>query len=244
MINDGHFHLHYPAPDLVPGSSDLDLDRDVQRVRKLRKRYKIDKIVGIFIPCNINAVNEILNKNPYIYAGIYTTPLDNLKELKKKANFNFVKIGADDSSPYSKSLELLEDGFANGFKKFQVHGSYFTRNFLNLIKSYIKDYDVKIYLAHGIDALYSCFSEVKPEEIKQFEGNLLLGTSPSIPAFEIPNDKIKKGLKDGLESFITFESDFGLHYPDWFYSASVESVIKSIGENEKILYENVKLFLE
>lgn len=244
MINDGHFHFHYPAPDLVPGlSKDIDVSTDLRRVRRIRQLYNIDKIVGIFIPPNISIINKILEED-YIYPGIYLTPIDGIEEIKRKAKISFVKIGADDCSPYSKRISLLDKALANGFKKFQLHGSYFTQNFLDMVKHYIKECDALIYVAHGVNALYSCFSEVKPEEIKSLEGSLLLGTSPSTPVFEVPNLKIKRALDDGLENFITFESDFGLHYDDKFYSASVESVIGAIGENEKVLYENIKLFLK
>ncbi|MCW1300938.1 MAG: hypothetical protein QXX71_00460 [Candidatus Nanoarchaeia archaeon] len=222
---------------------DISLDEDLKRVGGIRKRYNIDKIVGIFIPPNLPLVKAILEKAPYIYPGIYLTPRENIGKLKKISKFQFVKIGADDIHPYMKKVNLIEDALSQNFKKIQIHGHYFTKEFLEILSRYIREYDALIYVAHGVDALYNYLTEINARQLRRLEGNLLLGTSPSNFLFYIPNEKVAKAMEDGLENMVVFESDFGLQCDDDFYQASILSVERAIGDNEKVFQENIRIFL-
>jgi hypothetical protein len=87
------------------------------------------------------------------------------------------------------------------------------------------------------------------DRLKRLEGNLFLGTSPfyGIVA-EILDDALIKAVNNGLENMIVFESDFTLDDLERRgieeYECTLRSVIESIGENEKVLYENIRPFLE
>jgi len=245
MINDGHFHMHYFAPNLVPGiSKDFSYPYDMERIRKIKDQYKIDNIVGIFIPPNLNIVKKVLDENPYIHPGIYISPEDrSVERLEKlKDPFEFIKIH---NYWFFKTVEeIVSNSTSLGFKKFQIHTNEISDKMLDMIREYVRKHDSIFYLVHGVDAVYRYDSKVNVNELKKLEGNLLLGTSPPNSLIEIPNVNIKRAIDANLENIVVFESDFALPYPDESYYPIIQSVTGSVGNNEKILYENVKLFLD
>lgn len=262
MINDGHFHLHYGYP--VPDEKVLG---QLQRVKKIREQNGLDKIAGIVTFENVGIIKEIRENHSYIYPGIYVMleRYKNKEVLPKefsvpsyryeteekqlrdfKDNFNFVKINHWLGSSFSWSemlKQVLDDSISLGIKKFQIHTESLYNEGLDMMKEYVREHDAIFYLAHGINSVYGYSSKVSMDKLKELEGNLLLGTSSHTPTIRIPNDNVRKALDDGLENLVAFESDFILHYDDGWYPATIQSVVESVGNSDKILYENLKTFL-
>jgi hypothetical protein len=242
MVIDGHFHFHYPTK-----TQDSEILSQLPRIEKIRKKNSLDKILSV-IPLENSGILNYLKNYSYFYPGVYIFIEDYKKELIEEIKkFNFVKIQHWLSMPYllPENLEnLFLDSISIGKKKFQIHTESINENNLGLIERFIKDYDVKIYLVHGVYALYSYSSKITPNELRKLEGNLFLGVSPFWSMVEIPNCSLIKAVGDGLENMIVFESDFILDYKDSFYDSTLESVRNSVGENVKILNENIQRFLE
>jgi len=241
MIIDGHFHLHY-----FQLTSNSEILRQLRKIKKLKERYSLDTILSI-IPVENYRIIDKLKDYDFLYPGVYILIEDYDESLIEKAKkFSFIKINNWLSEPFLlvENLEkLFQDSISIGKKKFQIHTTDINEKKLNLIERYIKEDDAKFYIPHGVYTLYT--SKISTSRLKKLEGNLFLGTSPSWGAIaEIPNYALIKAMENGLENMITFESDFTLNYGIEEYKYTIESVRRSIGENEKIFHENVKLFLE
>jgi hypothetical protein len=241
MIIDGHFHLHY-----FQRTSNSKILRQLRKIEKLKEEYSLATILSI-IPVENYRIIDKLEDYDFLYPGVYILIEDyNKRLIEKVKKFNFIKINNWLSEPFLlvENLEkLFQDSISIGKKKFQIHTSDMNEKKLNLIERYIKEYDTKFYIPHGVYAIYK--SEIPTSRLEKLEGNLFLGTSPSWGAIaEIPNYALIKAIEKGLENMITFESDFILNYGIEEYKYTIESVKRSIRENEKIFHENVKLFLE
>ncbi len=245
-MRDGHFHLHYPSSR----PSDVIL-RGLRKVDELKEKYNLDGIVGILTRENIPLLKEIQEKYNYIYPGLYVLVEDfNDEVLKEVKGFKFLKLQNWLSAPLllpEKLEEIFNKAISEGIRKFQIHTSMLNQNQLDLLKRYILEEDAIFYLVHGLYAIYDPFSKVNKGELRRLEGNLFLGTSPfSGIIAEIPNERLNYALSDGLENLVVFESDFTLKHLDInpaSYGSTIESVVKSIGWNDKILHENLEKFL-
>ncbi len=251
-ITDSHVHFHYEVD-----FPDERIESDMRHFEKIRRRYIVRKVGGIFLPNNMEVAKRLGDKS--IYRGIYISGLDEADILKKAyEDFEFVKIHDALFSPECFIDEYLrkvvDKGAEAGFEKFQIHTESIQKPLLDMVESCIKkNGDMKLYLVHGANSLYnkSFFDVDKHSEavakIRNMENNLLLGTSSSSGGFMIPNENIRNAVKDGLESQIVFESGFTLgisiHNPD-FYKSCIENVAGSVGYNKKIFEENSRIFFE
>ena len=243
MRIDGHFHLHY-----LNKTQNKKIVKQLYRIEKIKEKNSLEKIL-VVVPVENSGIIDTIKNYGYLCPGLYIFIEDYNQELIKEIKrFNFVKIQhwlGISYLPTQKLENLFLDSISIGKKKFQIHTTFINEKNLELIEKYIKDYDAKIYLVHGIYALYSSTSNITLDKLKKLEGNLFLGTSSFWGSIvEIPNYKLTKAVKDSLENMIVFESDFILDYEDKFYDHAVESIRKSVGENEKIFHENIKQFLE
>ncbi len=247
MIIDGHFHLHYT----IPTKNESIIKAMKKRVKKIKENHSLERILGVIPTENSKIVDIIRKEHSYISPGIYILVENyNSNLLEKIKKFDFIKINNWLGSPFllpEKLEELFLDSISNKIKKFQIHTSKLDEERLGLIKKYIQEYDAFFYLTHGVYASYHYSSKTNLNELKRLEGNLLLGTSPFWGTIaEIPNESLIKAIKDGLENLIVFESDFVLNYNEEFYRYTIESVRESVKNDktlEKILYENIKIFL-
>jgi len=220
-------------------------------VKKLKEEYNLEKIVGVLLPKNIGSLMKIKEEHRYIYPGLYVFVEDFDEELLRKARgFEFIKVQnwLGITLSHERIGELLDKSISIGIKKFQIHTEKISKNELSMLEKYVKESDAIFYLTHGIYAIYSYFSNLDRRKLRKLEGNLLLGTSPHFGIVaEIPNYKLSRAISDGLENMIVFESDFTLQHLDALrnsYKSTIQSVTESIGENEKVLYENLKVFLK
>lgn len=256
-IIDGHAHLHYGIK-----VSDEEIKEGLNEFQKVREKYSVEKIAGIFRQENVEVVKELEDNS--IYPGVYVGDLNDLENLKKSyEDFEFVKIHDWLTSPdshFSKDYleKVIDESKKLGFKKFQIHTENIKKSFIDMIKDYIeKDKDLVFYLVHGVNSLYgyNLFPEVNSQhdyktvkEMKRLENNVLLGTFPSSGyTLTYPNTGLQSAVKDGLKNLISFDSDFVLgivkHNPD-FYKSCIGNVTKSVGYNKKIFEENSKIFFE
>lgn len=249
-INDGDFHIHYPNI-----ASDERILSQLDRVRKIKEKNNIDKIAGIFTFNNVGIMNEIRENHSYVYPGVYVSldryinEEDREEELLKrfKNNYNFVKIHHWLGFPYLMPevlKKVVDDSVSLGIKKFSIHTETLDNEKLDILDEHIRKHDAIFYLVHGLNAVYGYFRRPSIERLKGMEGNLLFGTSSHSGIILLPNNNVKKALDDNLENMIVFESDFALHYEDDRYPYNIQSVTGAVGNNEKILHDNLKLFLK
>lgn len=244
-IIDGHVHMHYRRV-----SSDERIKEGLNKFKKLREKYVVKKVAGIFQPENTNVVRELEDKT--IYPGIYVKDLKDIETLRNARDyFEFVKIHHWFASPDSEFLrdylkKVIDESRELGFKKFQMHTEQIGKSFADMLREYIRnDKDMVFYLVHGVDSIE--FGSEVVKEIKEMENNVLLGTFPSSYPLIYPNRSLQCAVKSGMENMISFDSDFILDTLEDnldFYRSCIEYVTESIGYNRKIFEENSKIFFE
>lgn len=183
MINDGHVHLHYEGQYARKIPAEIML-ADMKKVDELKAKYKVDKIAAILLPPHIGLIPEIIKNRQTLKLGLYFNNFRELQEYQGTIEpFHFVKLHDDGLHYRTDALqEALNAGMKKGFKRFQFHSQCIGKDQLEVFAKFIKENDIKIYLAHGVFSLYPGFEEkyyrqASAEDVRRLAGNLFLGTT-------------------------------------------------------------------
>jgi hypothetical protein len=247
MINDGHIHLHYgiEQPDEI-------ILKQMPRIEEYRRRYNVDKMGAIILPCNVTAIPEISRGRDFLRLGVYFRGADDVKRYKGPVEqLDFAKFNIEYYTIYPQDLlRALEAATQSGFRRFQLHTERISTETLKIFERFIDEFDAKIYLAHGVYALYPNYPEkhytpAMPDDIKRLAGNLFLGTTPYCGGHEDPNEGLEKAIKDKLDDLVCFETDFAMWWPnDTTYGFIIEAARKVVGNHEKVMHDNFLRFIE